>query len=211
MRQRVEGHGLVLDLLDRMPGPHALVFGVGAVQQFGMFQGGMGEDRREVFQRHRHRQLGDRMLPARFGQPRLDALHLLGNVIAGGLDTPVERVVLARVEGFLFCEIPDLCGQRGRHILLEAAHAFDEEGLAGREGDRQRIVPGRGHRIAAEPPAPRRVLGRKTQVARLDGQIGRCARNRHGRGSPCVTIASERRSLSAARAELSTGRLEMPL
>ena len=70
--------------------------------------------------------------------------------------------MLAAVDRFLGGEGLDFAGQLGRGAVAVAAHAFDEKGLAFREGRRQRIVERGRDRVAAVPPARRAVARART-------------------------------------------------
>ena len=73
----------------------------------------------------------------------------LRQVVARVRRAAVEGGMLAAVDRFLGGEGLDLLGQLGRRAVAKGAHAFDEEGLADREGRRQSVVDGGG----LDPPA----------------------------------------------------------
>ena len=91
--------------------------------------------------------------------------------------------MLPTVDGFLRGEAPDLGGKLRRRAFAKSADAFDEKGLAYREGGRQRIVNGGGLDPSAVPQtlsqlttlelAVRGVIVRSAGVGRLIELISR--------------------------------------
>ena len=123
-----------------------------------------------MFQRHGDREIGDgrAVLGQRehFGHARVDRL----DVVAGVLGKTVEGYVFARVVDFLPHECADFRIELGVRPFAMRFHRFDEEGLAAREGGRQRIVPGGPERIA-RPPAARVGSAIETFITNGDGKI----------------------------------------
>src|SRR6202008_1520913 len=94
----------------------------------------MREDGSEMLKCHGRRETDDWRPASSDRQPPLDALFELRQVVSRRRRALVEGVMLAAVDCFLGGEALDLLGELGRRSLPELAHAFDEEGFAGREG-----------------------------------------------------------------------------
>src|SRR5260221_12978125 len=89
--------------------------------------------------------------------------------------------MLAAVNRFLGGEALDLFGELGRRALAERADAFDEIGLADREGRRQRVVNSSRFDAPAVPQSRSGRIAAEAAVARRGAGIGR---RRQGRCGP---------------------------
>ena len=110
-------------------------------------------------------------LRARDRQPLLDLRLQLREIVAGIRRSPVERVMLAAVDDLLRREGLDLFGKLGRSAVAEFADALDEEGLADREGRRQRVIDGGRFDTPAVPKTRSRSFPPEAAVARRDLQV----------------------------------------
>ncbi len=169
----VVGDALMLDLLAGMPAPQVGGFAVGAVKVARIGEQLMGEDRGEMLERHGRREADDRRLGLGDREPLLDPRLQLRQVVAGVGGAAVEGEMLAAVDHFLGGERLDFLGQLRVGAVAERAHAFDEEGLAAREGRRQRVVNSGRFDPSAVPQPLRRRVAAEAPVARGDGQVGR--------------------------------------
>jgi hypothetical protein len=173
MHPRIEGDALMLDLLDGVPAPHRRRLRIGAVKMARIRQQGMGKDRGEMLQRHRHREADDGRLVAKQRQPRVDIRLQRRDVVARIPHPPVEGEMFAGVRHLLLGEGRDLRREPRLRAVAKAAHAVHEQPLALRERHRQGIVESGGDGIAAQPPACKSVAPAEAFVARLYAKIRR--------------------------------------
>ena len=173
---QVERRAAVFQLFAGMPQPQVAQAGFGAGQHGGVVrQQVVGQDRRQVLGGRRGADPAARVgtfEPAATAQDaRLPAVDA-----ALRLQLCVEQRMDASVRGFLADEagqcVVEGRAQVGRQVLRTEPHAVDEELLAFRKTERQRVEQGRAEGVAAVPVPPDRRL----QVHQQPAHDERCHR-----------------------------------